>query len=213
MKVVLFILVLCAVSVNVFAHEHRTYEIGNLTFEFTVGNLNEPVFVNDKSGVDFKAMVNDGKEKKPAIDLESSLKVQVLAEGKTQTFDLKPAWNSPGAYKAEFFPTAATMYSYRIFGTINNVPIDITFHCNHEGHVMHGTQEHSEEKISENVKLISKGGTFGCPQSKENVNFPPLPTNTVPQELVTYKRQSTLALIFAIIGVLLGGINLWKKRK
>jgi len=37
-----------------FAHEHQIYEINGKIYEFTMGSLNEPVAVDDKTGVDLR---------------------------------------------------------------------------------------------------------------------------------------------------------------
>ena len=47
---------------NAYAHQRQLFTIGNTDYLFVVGSLNEPIFVDDKSGVDFAAYSPDPKD-------------------------------------------------------------------------------------------------------------------------------------------------------
>ena len=42
-----------------FAHQRQLYTIGNQDYLIAIGSLNEPIFVDDKSGVDLRLMTAD----------------------------------------------------------------------------------------------------------------------------------------------------------
>ena len=65
-----FFLTLCSISAAAllifsinsqiaFAHQRALYNIGGKDYLFVIGSQNEPVFVDDKSGVDFFAYTPD----------------------------------------------------------------------------------------------------------------------------------------------------------
>src|SRR6185295_2042091 len=101
--------------------------IGNRDYEMEVGSLNEPVHVDDKTGVELT--VSDEHTKAPITGLEKTLKVEIAAGDQKKVFNFEPAWEAAGSYTAVYFPTVQTTYSYRIFGTINATPFDATFTC------------------------------------------------------------------------------------
>ena len=52
----------------VYAHQKQLYTIGNNKYLFAAGFLNEPVYLDDKSGVDFYVYTPDHREK--ILDVE-----------------------------------------------------------------------------------------------------------------------------------------------
>ena len=162
------------------AHERQAFRIGDKSYTFVVGFLNEPVFVDDKSGFDLRIRLADPKDPlnfsspdlKPVEKLETSLKVEVSAGDQKQVFDLESAFRDPGAYRAHFFPTAATTYSFRVFGELNGTPINLTFTCNPAAGHPRSEDDKNEVKLSDHVTRIFKAGAFGCPTAKEAVQFP-----------------------------------------
>jgi hypothetical protein len=85
-------------------------------------------------------------------------------------FDLKPAFRAPGRYEAVFYPTVATTYSFRLFGTVENVPVDLTFACNPLGHV--SVEDKNPVKLSAQVTRKALIGSFGCPAARSDAEFP-----------------------------------------
>lgn len=176
-----------AAPVVVLAHEHRTYEIGGKEYVFTVGFLNEPVAVDDSAGVELTVSLSGvvagegtGRHDEDSdmdhhgaaeavAGLEKTLKVEVSAGSVKKVMDLKPAWGTPGSYHAAFHPSIQTTYSFRIFGTVNAIPINVVFSCNSDGTV---SDDMTRKAISDRVVQISQEGGFGCPLSKAESTFP-----------------------------------------
>ena len=102
------------------AHEER--EVGEHTFE--VGFIDEPVFVGQKSGLEF-LVSHDGEE--PVEGLEETLQAQVTYGSQTRDLEISPRFGEPGAYESVFFPTAAGPYTFRIYGEVEGEPFDESF--------------------------------------------------------------------------------------
>lgn len=167
------------------AHETQVFEIGGKMYQFVVGSLNEPLVVDDKSGVELQvkdmgahvegmAHDEDGHDHgtgAPVTGLEDALQVELIAGTAKKTLDLAPIYGTPGAYKAPYYPTVATTLSYRVFGTLNKTPVDITFTCSPAGHTT-AEEDNKEVEISEGVTRHEKSGAFGCPAEKGDMGFP-----------------------------------------
>ena len=179
---------------DVLAHESRLYNIGNKDYWITVGSINEPVFVDDKSGAEVFIRTADPSNPldrnangtKMVEGMEKNLKFEVSAGDKKKIFEIEPAFNDTGHYEAVFYPTVETTYSYRLFGTINNVSLSLDFQCQTtEGE---GNQDNSTKQISEGVVQKAQRGGFGCITSRTDVSFPePYLSNN---ELVNTLNQS-----------------------
>lgn len=169
-----------------FAHEHQVFMINSKYYQFTVGLLNEPVAVDDKTGVDLRVELvtqehamekhNDSmphtEEKFPPVtSLDKALQVELQAGTAKKIFSLKPAYNDPGAYKANFIPTLQTTYHYRFFGMIDNTPVSVMFTCS-TGETGALKEDTGKITISDKVDRISKVGAFGCPVAKGDLGFP-----------------------------------------
>jgi hypothetical protein len=93
--------------------------------------MNEAVFIDDKSGVDFFRIPTSHRNSsangtKPVTGLEKTPKVIVSAGNKTQTFALDTTvFRNPRYYSPSFYPTEQTAYWYILIGTISNTPINI----------------------------------------------------------------------------------------
>ena len=115
------------------AHESRTIADG--AYEIVVGFKNEPVFAGDKSGLEFwvsevgAATPAAGAEDEgvPVEGLEETLQAEVIFEDQTMALPLEAAWDEPGAYGSDFFPSQPGTYTFRIYGTIGDTEIDETF--------------------------------------------------------------------------------------
>ncbi len=101
------------------AHEARTVA----GYDMEVGFINEPVFVGDKSGLEF--FVHKGDQ---AIEgLEKTLTAQVIYQGQTRDLPITAREDSPGAYESQFIPTAAGPYTFHIKGMIEGAAVDEQF--------------------------------------------------------------------------------------
>ena len=139
--VVTIVMVLGVVlSVNLAsAHEHR--KVGN--YELTVGFLEEPAIVDEPNGLDLRVvkLTEDSQHESHASDegqghdhdgmpvtgLENTLQAEVRFAGQVRKLELRPRYGEPGAYRADFLPTAPGSYEFHIFGTIEGTPIDEWF--------------------------------------------------------------------------------------
>lgn len=198
------------------AHEHRTFQIGDKQYVITIGSMNEPVRVGDKSGVEFEVMQpaeaehegaehDDAEEHEgtPVTGLETTLKVEVAAGDQTKVFDLRPTWGTPGGYNAVFYPTMETTYTYRLMGTINGIDVDLSFPCNPTGGEA-AADDMSEKQISEGVTQLTHEGGFGCPAARADVEFP---------ATTQFHETSPLVMVSLALGALGTAFGLAAMRK
>ncbi|MGA7602923.1 MAG: hypothetical protein WBL49_12030 [Nitrososphaeraceae archaeon] len=180
----------CILQNVAFAHQRQLFTIGDKDYLFVVGSLGEPLYIDQKSGVDFSAFWPDPSDpvdsrangSKPIEGLENMLKVEVVAGDKNKTFDFEPAFMNPGHYEAPFFPTVETTYNYTLFGVINGTNFRATWTCSPAGGEGTLISNNSTVEISPNVTRKSMMGSFGCPQPLSEAGFPePMMAN---QEIV-----------------------------
>ena len=82
-KVTLVGLCILVFSLGASAHENHTYRIGDKVYQINIGSLNEPVVVDDKTGLDLRVehpAVGKG-EPTPVTGLDQTLKVEIPAGG------------------------------------------------------------------------------------------------------------------------------------
>jgi hypothetical protein len=103
------------------AHERRT--VG--AYNFVVGWLNEPAYLNEPNAVDLR--VSRASDATPVTGLEQTLKVEVTQGSQKITVDLRPRFNTPGAYDGRLMPTAPGVYAFRFVGTIDGQQVNETF--------------------------------------------------------------------------------------
>jgi hypothetical protein len=187
------ILVLSPIGImqnTAFAHQRQLFTIGDKDYLFVVGSLGEPLYVDQKSEVDFSAFWPDpsdpvnsqANDTKPIEGLENMLKVEVAAGDKNKTFDFEPAFMNPGHYEAPFFPTVETTYNYTLFGDINGTDFRATWTCSPAGGEGTLISDNYTVEVSPNVTRKSMMGSFGCPQPLSDAGFPePMMSN---QEIV-----------------------------
>ncbi|MFZ0202310.1 MAG: hypothetical protein WAL46_01310 [Nitrososphaeraceae archaeon] len=180
----------CILQNVAFAHQRQLFTIGDKDYLFVVGSLGEPLYIDQKSGVDFSAFWPDPSDpvnsrangSRPIEGLENMLKVEVVAGDKNKTFDFEPAFMNPGHYEAPFFPTVETTYNYTLFGVINGTNFRATWTCSPAGGEGTLISNNSTVEISPNVTRKSMMGSFGCPQPLSEAGFPePMMAN---QEIV-----------------------------
>jgi len=111
---------LVSVTPQAFAHQRQLYTIGDQDYLIVIGSLNEPIFVDDKSGVDLRVLradpnnpMNSSAEGAVPVEaLEETVQVEIAAGNNTKVLQLEPAFGEPGAYEAPFYPTVATTLTY-----------------------------------------------------------------------------------------------------
>jgi hypothetical protein len=151
-----------------------------------IGSLNEPIAVDDRTGMDLTvtkcftsqcvaAMSADGDMDGPAgtpvTGLESTLKVEMVAGDQKRLDPISPVWGKEGSYKTTFYPTVATTFAFHLMGTINDVPVDLTFTCVPESGAA-PAESKTPKKLSEGVTELTHAGKFGCALPKEDLGFP-----------------------------------------
>lgn len=176
---VLSLLIVGMAASPAYAHQRQHFTIGDQDYLIVIGSLNEPIFVDDKTGVDFRVLNADPNDPMnssaegatPVEGLEETLQVEIAAGDQSRVMSLEPAFGEPGAYDAPFYPTVATTLTYRIFGTINDTPVDLTFACTPTGEAG-AAPSTTTEQISEGVVRKGIAGGYGCPESRSDAGFP-----------------------------------------
>ncbi len=99
---------------------------GGEQYKVIVGQLNEPVFTDLRSGLDLIVQhVADGA---PVEGLENSLMATLTApDGQVRTLTVVARHGAPGSYKDDYVATVAGTYIIRITGFIGTVEIDESF--------------------------------------------------------------------------------------
>lgn len=111
------------------AHERRALGgdggPGDERYIVDIGFREEPVAV-DQPNTLLVWVTEAGEVSRPVSGLEASLDVEVEHGGETLPLALAPQ-SDPGFYEAPFRPTTAGEYGIRLFGSIEQLPIDETF--------------------------------------------------------------------------------------
>ena len=183
-----------------FAHQRQLFTIGDKDYLFVVGSVNEPVFVDDKSGVELFAYWPNASDPvnsqangtRPIEGLEKMLKVEISAGDKNKTLDFEPAFRDPGHYEAPFFPTIETTYNYRLFGDINGNAFNVTWTCSPAGGDETPISDNSTTQLSQGVTRKSIMGSFGCPLPRTDAGFPEsYMSNVEIQKMLSRSENST----------------------
>jgi hypothetical protein len=111
---------LLAPSAVVFAHGSAT--VGDYTIE--IGFKNEPALQGEINGLDL--VVTHTKTSKPVTGLENSLQAEIIFGASKKALKIEPVEGQDGVYTAAVLPTALGDYTWHIFGTIENTPVDIS---------------------------------------------------------------------------------------
>jgi len=161
------------------AHERRN--VGE--YMLVVGFIGEPVFTDQRSGLEFSVTRGD----EPIEGLAETLTAQAIYQDQTLDLPLSPRFGQPGWYQSHFFPTAAGPYSFHISGTINGTPVDETFT--------------SGEDTFDEVREATSG--------QFPVRHPPMGDMVADvQRAADASNQVVIALALGIAGTLLGLIAL-----
>lgn len=101
------------------AHEARTVA----GYDLEVGFIGEPVYVGDKSGLEFFVHKGDA----PVEGLDKTITAEVVYQGQSRPLPVTAREDDPGAYESVFIPTAAGAYTFHLTGTIEGQSIDESF--------------------------------------------------------------------------------------
>ncbi|MDQ3459242.1 MAG: hypothetical protein M3498_08095 [Deinococcota bacterium] len=110
-----------------YAHQTATVGEGDNQFKVIVGMVREPIFTEERNGLDLIIRRADNDE--PVENLEGSLSAEITSpDGQsTHSFTLRPQYGKPGYYTDEIMLSEPGDYSIRIFGFIGEVEFDETF--------------------------------------------------------------------------------------
>jgi hypothetical protein len=116
---------LLVAAAPVAAHEVRQVS----GYQLVIGFIDEPVFSNQKSGLEFEVT----QDEQPVEGLEETLQAEVTFGDQTRALQLSARFGASGWYESVFFPTAAGPYTFRIFGDINGQAVDESFTSSPDG--------------------------------------------------------------------------------
>ena len=140
----------------------------------------------------------------PVEGLEGSLQVEVthVASGASKTMDLQAAWNDPGHYVAGLIPTAAGVYEFRFFGTIEGITVDEIFISQGAGGNFDDVQTSAELQFPVQLPELREieSGVRGALQTAQQAQDAALAS----QGGGSGNALSITALIVGIAGVILG---------
>ncbi len=135
------IVALLAFAVPLAALGHEQRDIAGGQYTLVVGFLDEPAFAGEKNGLSLRVSkvgapgVEGAAEAEgtPVVGLFDTLQAEVVFGDQRMTLTLEPAFGDLGAYESYFFPTTPGDYTFHIFGTIGQTPIDETFTSSPQG--------------------------------------------------------------------------------
>ena len=119
-------MLLFLVAVPASAHQEVSFD----GYDLEVGMINEPVYVGDKSGLEFSVM----KDGQPVTGLETTLNATTTYNGQTRDLTIDARDGADGWYESFFIPTASGGYTFHIFGTIEGNAFDQTFNATPDGY-------------------------------------------------------------------------------
>jgi hypothetical protein len=163
-----------AVPGVVSAHGHT--EVGD--YELVIGFHNEPAIQGEPNGLDlFVTKKSTGEN---VSGLEKTLQAEIVYGDSKKTVTVKPQWGQDGAYTAYVLPTEAGDYTWHIFGTINDTPVD--------------------------VSMTSSPKTFSSVEAKASMSFPASEPATADLKGAAQSAASTAqtAIIIAVVGLIFG---------
>ncbi len=106
---------------------HQVEEVGDGQYRVIVGFVNEPIYTDERNGLDLIIRPADEQEAIPG--LEEGLNAELIApDGETRrAFDIRPRYPHPGRYTFDTVLTEPGHYQVRVWGKIHDVSFDVTF--------------------------------------------------------------------------------------
>lgn len=155
---------------------HGQTQVGD--YELVIGFHNEPAYQGEPNGLDL--FVTNTKTNEKVEGLEKTLKAEIVFGASKKELTIRPQFGRPGDYTADILPSEVGDYTWRIFGKINDTPVD--------------------------VSMTSSPETFGAVEPKSSVAFPAAePTAAeLKAEAASAAQTAQTALIVGSVGALLG---------
>ena len=140
----------------------------------------------------------------PVEGLEETLRVEIthVASDASKTLDLYPVSGEPGHYIASLIPTAAGVYEFRVFGTVEGANVDETFVSMGAGGGFDDIRTSAELQFPVQLPEIREieSGVRGALQTAQQAQDAALAS----QEGGPGNALAIVALIVGIVGAILG---------
>lgn len=117
---VLALALFAAINGSALAHGHVT--VGD--YDLALGFHSEPPLVGELNALDL--FVTDTTTGEPVSGLEQSLQAEIIWGTHRRELELEPQEDIDGAYTASFVPTRDGDYTWHIWGTIEDTPVDVS---------------------------------------------------------------------------------------
>ena len=165
-------------SIPVQAHGHT--HVGD--YELVIGFRSEPVYQGEPNGLDLS--VTNRETGESVNGLEETLQAQIIFGSRERELNIEPQFGREGAYTAPVIPTEAGDYTWRIFGTIEGTPVDIS--------------------------MTSSPDTFSSVEPKSSVAFPAVEPSSMElsEQSAAAAGTARTALVAALVGIVLGAAGL-----
>jgi hypothetical protein len=155
---------------------HGQTQVGD--YELEIGFHNEPAYQGEPNGLDL--FVTNTQTGEKVNGLEETLQAEIIYGSSKKEVTIEPQDELDGAYTAFVLPTATGDYTWHIWGTIEDTPVD--------------------------VSMTSSPDTFGSVEPKAALAFPAAePSAAELQAQATAAAQmARMALVAGLVGVVLG---------
>jgi hypothetical protein len=155
---------------------HGQTQVGD--YELEIGFHNEPAYQGEPNGLDL--FVTNTQTGEKVNGLEETLHAEIIYGSSKKEVTIEPQDELDGAYTAFVLPTATGDYTWHIWGTIDDTPVD--------------------------VSMTSSPDTFGSVEPKAALAFPAVePSAAELQAQATAAAQmARMALVAGLVGVVLG---------
>ena len=147
-------------------------------YELVIGFANEPAYAGMPNGLELR--VTNTKTGASVTGLDKTLKAEIIRGAARRELAIRPVFGEEGAYTADVLPTLAGDYTWRIFGSIEGTPVE--------------------------VSMTSGPTTFSPVETVASVSFPAAePSNAELRAAADSAAQTArIALGFGAAGTLLG---------
>lgn len=110
---------------NALAHNSKL--VANERYRMSVGLIAEPIYTNERNGLDLA--IRRAGEKETVPDLEAGLNAEIISPDGTSRRQMvvRPRYGHPGRYTFDVMLTQPGSYSIRVWGTIDGIAFDETF--------------------------------------------------------------------------------------
>lgn len=217
---ILSVLTLLLIPQISFAFQAQQHTVDGKEFIFVAEYADSVATVNNEVTLRVRAsMAGEDGEAVAVEGLEESTEVQIFKDDKNMIVPIISVGS--GLYEARFIPTEEGTYGYRLFGTFEELSLDVHFTC--------GAETYDDPPQT----LTSVEGVIECPSMSTTVEFPEQPTveqliseavsrsdlaqneqfSALENELVNAQKHRAVTIVIGLAGVLLGTIALSLKRK